>query len=69
MGAAMNLVYIGILLYCCIELKAAQAFSTFGLGLFIAAWICGIAWCLLWKYRNREHGVDVRITYREPPPE
>jgi hypothetical protein len=37
--------------------------------LYAVIWVLGIAWYFYWKYRNRQVGVDVSMTFGELPPD
>jgi len=68
-GAFVNLVYLGILLYALIAMKASSAFQWFTFGMFVFAWVLGIGWYYFWRARNRAAGIDARATYDQLPPE
>ncbi len=71
-GAAVDLVYLGILLYEFIGHNAATAtFTTSSLILFAGVWIAGIIWYYAWSaYNKAKSGMDISaVTYGELPPE
>jgi APA family basic amino acid/polyamine antiporter len=68
-GAAVNLAYLGVIMYGFIVMKASDTFTTFGLALMIGAWTAGIIWYFAWRQRDRARGVDSSMTYGELPPE
>jgi hypothetical protein len=37
--------------------------------LYGVIWAAGILWYFYWKWRNREVGVDVNMTFGELPPD
>ena len=68
-GAAVSLVYLGILFYFLImteEMKDSNGQSWILYGI---VWILGIIWYYFWKARSKSVGVDVSLTYGELPPE
>jgi basic amino acid/polyamine antiporter, APA family len=68
-GAIANLIYLAILLYALVVMKASTAFQWFTFGMFVVVWVLGIAWYWFWRDRSRLVGIDVRRTYDELPPE
>jgi len=68
-GAAIDLVYLGIILYYFIFNDAAKQFTVAGDFLLVGAWVLGVLWYLFWKQRSKTVGVDVSLTYGELPPE
>ena len=71
-GAAVDLVYLGILLYEFIGHNAATAtFTTASIELFAGVWIAGIIWYYAWSaYNKSKSGMDISaVTYGELPPE
>ncbi len=68
-GALVDIVYLAILLYAFIGLKAMDLFDTAGYILFVSVWVIGILWYLFWRQRSKRVGVDVSLTYGELPPE
>jgi APA family basic amino acid/polyamine antiporter len=68
-GAAVNLCYLGLLLYVFIVMKASDTLTSFGLILMVSAWVAGILWYFFWRRRSQAVGVDVGMTYGELPPE
>ena len=68
-GAAVSLVYLGILFYFLIftpEMRDSNGQSWILYGI---VWIIGIAWYFVWAGRSKSVGVDVSVTYGELPPE
>jgi basic amino acid/polyamine antiporter, APA family len=68
-GAAVDLVYLGLLLYFFIFAKASGLFTLPSVILFVAVWALGVVWYYFWKSRSKAVGVDVSLTYGELPPE
>ena len=68
-GAAIDLVYLGILLYYFVFNDAAKQFTMAGNVILVSAWVLGILWYFFWKSRSKRVGVDVSLTYGELPPE
>ena len=68
-GAAVSLVYLGILTYFLLfteEMKDSNGQSWILYGI---VWIIGVLWYFFWKSRSKKVGVDVSMTYGELPPE
>jgi amino acid transporter len=70
-GAAVDLVYLGILLYYFIFNSAAKQFTGPSVILFIGVWVAGIIWYYAWSaYNKAKSGMDISsVTYGELPPE
>jgi len=70
-GAAFNLVYLGILFYFFFFMKemGEQELVKGSLTLYAIIWGLGIAWYFYWKARNKRVGVDVSMTFGELPPD
>ena len=70
-GAAFNLVYLGILFYFFFFMKemGEQELVKGSLILYAIIWGLGIAWYFYWKARNKKVGVDVNMTFGELPPD
>jgi basic amino acid/polyamine antiporter, APA family len=68
-GAAVDLIYLSLLLYFFIFAKASGLFTLPSVILFVAVWALGVAWYFVWKQRSKSVGVDVSMTYGELPPE
>ncbi len=68
-GAIVNLIYLAILFYFFIVMPDLEGLATGSLILYAVVWILGIGWYFFWKYRNRQAGVDVSMTYGELPPD
>ena len=68
-GAAVNLVYLGLLLYVFVVDNAARQFTNLSVAMFVGLWALGIAWYFFWKRRGRTVGVNVSVTYGALPPE
>jgi basic amino acid/polyamine antiporter, APA family len=68
-GGVVNLLYLGILLYGMLVMKATAAFQWVTFAMYVFAWVLGIAWYVFWSRRSRAAGVDVSRVYGELPPE
>jgi APA family basic amino acid/polyamine antiporter len=70
-GAVVNLIYLGILFYFFYFMAdmGEQELVTGSLILYAVIWVLGIGWYFYWKYRNKQVGVDVSMTYGELPPD
>ena len=70
-GAAVDLVYLGILLYYFIFNSAAKQFTGPSVILFVGVWVLGIIWYFSWSaYNKAKSGMDISaVTYGELPPE
>jgi amino acid transporter len=68
-GAFFNLVYLAILFYFFIVMPDLEGLTIGSLILYGAIWGLGILWYFYWKWRNRQVGVDVDMTYGELPPD
>jgi amino acid transporter len=68
-GAVVNLIYLAILFYFFLVLPDLEGFVIGSLILYAVVWLLGIAWYFFWKYRNRQVGVDVSMTFGELPPD
>jgi amino acid transporter len=71
-GAAVDIFYLGILLYYFIVHNAAtKTFSGPSLILFVGVWVAGIIWYYAWSaYNKAKSGMDISaVTYGELPPE
>jgi len=70
-GAAFNLVYLGILFYFFYAMKdfGEQDLVWASLAGYAVIWGLGILWYFFWKARNKRAGVDISMTYGELPPD
>jgi amino acid transporter len=70
-GAAVDLVYLCILLYYFIFNAAAKQFTGPSVILFVGVWVAGIIWYFAWSaYNKAKSGMDISaVTYGELPPE
>jgi APA family basic amino acid/polyamine antiporter len=70
-AAVVNLIYLGILFYFFYFMAemGEQDLVVGSLILYAIVWAFGIAWYFIWKYRNRQVGVDVSMTFGELPPD
>lgn len=68
-GAVFNLIYLAILFYFFIVMPDLEGMALGSLILYGVIWALGIAWYFYWKWRNREVGVDVNMTFGELPPD
>ena len=70
-AAVVNLIYLGILFYFFYFMAdmGEQELVVRSLILYAVIWALGIAWYFYWKYRNRQVGVDISMTYGELPPD
>jgi APA family basic amino acid/polyamine antiporter len=70
-AAIVNLIYLGILFYFFYFMAGMgeQELVRGSLILYAVIWVLGIAWYFYWKYRNRQVGVDVSMTFGELPPD
>jgi amino acid transporter len=70
-GAAVDLVYLGILFYYFAFNAAAKQFTGPGLILFVGVWVLGVIWYFSWSaYNKAKSGMDISaVTYGELPPE
>ena len=71
-GAAVDLVYLTILMYYFIVHNAATAtFTGSSIILFVGVWVAGIIWYFAWSaYNKAKSGMDISaVTYGELPPE
>jgi amino acid transporter len=68
-GAFFNLIYLGILFYFFIVMPDLEGLTISSLILYGVIWVLGILWYFYWKWRNRQVGVDVSMTYGELPPD
>jgi APA family basic amino acid/polyamine antiporter len=70
-AAVINLIYLGILFYFFYFMAGMgeQELVRGSLILYAVIWVLGIAWYFYWKYRNRQVGVDVSMTFGELPPD
>jgi amino acid transporter len=68
-GAVVNLIYLAILFYFFIIMPDLEGLALGSVILYVIVWILGIGWYFFWKYRNRQAGVDVNMTYGELPPD
>ncbi len=70
-GAVVNLIYLGILFYFFYFMAdmGEQELVVGSLILYAVIWAAGVGWYFLWKYRNRQEGVDVSMTFGELPPD
>ncbi|HMB24694.1 MAG TPA: APC family permease [Anaerolineales bacterium] len=68
-GAVFNLIYLAILFYFFIVMPDLEGLALGSLILYGVIWALGIAWYFYWKWRNREVGVDVNMTFGELPPD
>jgi APA family basic amino acid/polyamine antiporter len=70
LAAIVNLIYLGILFTFFILMPTSlEGFALKSGILYIVVWALGIAWYFYWKYRNRQVGVDVSMTFGELPPD
>jgi len=68
-GAFVNLVYLAILFYFFIVMPDLEGLAMGSLILYAVIWVLGILWYFYWKWRNRQVGVDVNMTFGELPPD
>jgi amino acid transporter len=68
-GAIVNLIYLAILFYFFIVMPDLEGLAIGSLILYAVIWGLGILWYFYWKWRNREVGVDVSMTFGELPPD
>lgn len=70
-AAVINLIYLGILFYFFYFMAGMgeQELVRGSLILYAVIWVLGIAWYFYWKFRNRQVGVDVSMTFGELPPD
>jgi APA family basic amino acid/polyamine antiporter len=70
-AAIINLIYLGILFYFFYFMAGMgeQELVRGSLILYAVIWVLGIAWYFYWKYRNKQVGVDVSMTFGELPPD
>jgi basic amino acid/polyamine antiporter, APA family len=68
-GAIVNLFYLAILFYFFIVMPDLEGLALGSLILYAVIWISGILWYFYWKWRNRQVGVDIDMTYGELPPD
>ena len=71
LAAIVNLIYLGILFYYFFFMAemGEQELVRGSMILYGIIWILGILWYFYWKYRNRQVGVDVSMTFGELPPD
>ena len=68
-GAAVSLVYLGILFYFLILTEEMKDSNSQSWILYAIVWAIGIVWYFIWAARSKAVGVDVSLTYGELPPE
>jgi APA family basic amino acid/polyamine antiporter len=68
-GAFFNLVYLAILFYFFIVMPDLEGLAIGSLIMYAVIWGLGILWYFYWKWRNKEAGVDVSMTFGELPPD
>ena len=70
-AAVVNLIYLGILFYFFFFMAemGEQELVKGSMILYGIIWALGIVWYFFWKYRNRQAGVDVNMTFGELPPD
>ena len=68
-GAAVDLIYLGILAWFFFVMPASRDFTSSSGILYVVIWALGITWYFFWKQRSKAVGVDVSMTYGELPPE
>jgi amino acid transporter len=73
-GAAVNLIYLAILLYGLAPssmggLAAGGDWTWPMIVAMLVAWVAGVLWFFYWKGRSKQVGVDVSLTYGELPPD
>lgn len=69
LGAAVNLIYLGILFFFFVVMPDLRTLTTGSVIVFALVWALGIAWYFYWKERNARLGVDISMTYGELPPD
>ncbi len=69
LGAAVNLIYLGILFYFFVVMPDLRTLTTGSVIVFALVWALGIAWYFYWKERNKRLGVDISMTFGELPPD
>jgi APA family basic amino acid/polyamine antiporter len=70
LAAIVNLIYLGILFtFFIIMPTSLEGFALKSGILYLVVWLLGIAWYFYWKYRNRQVGVDISMTFGELPPD
>jgi len=68
-GAVFNMIYLAILFYFFIVMPDLEGLTISSLILYAVIWILGILWYFYWKWRNKQVGVDISMTYGELPPD
>ena len=68
-GAAVDIIYLGILAWFFFVMPASRDFTLNSLYFYIVIWALGVSWYFIWKQRSKAVGVDVSMTYGELPPE
>jgi len=68
-GAVFNLFYLAVLFYFFIVMPDLEELAIGSVILYVVICGIGILWYFFWKMRNKSLGVDIRMTYRELPPE
>jgi basic amino acid/polyamine antiporter, APA family len=68
-GAAVDLIYLGILAWFFFVMPASRDFTLNSMYFYIVIWALGVSWYFFWKQRSKAVGVDVSMTYGELPPE
>ncbi|MCJ7434263.1 MAG: hypothetical protein MUO77_12320, partial [Anaerolineales bacterium] len=70
-GAAFNLIYLGILFYFFFFMAemGEQELVKGSMILYGIIWCLGILWYFYWKKRNKDVGVDTDMTFGELPPD
>lgn len=68
-GGIANLIYLAILFIFFYFMPGKEEFTFWSGVTYAIIWGLGIIWYFYWKYRNKQVGVDVSMTYGELPPD
>jgi len=68
-GGIANLIYLAILFIFFYFMPGKEEFTFWSGVIYAFIWGLVIIWYFYWRYRNKQVGVDVSMTYGELPPD
>jgi APA family basic amino acid/polyamine antiporter len=71
-GGIVNLIYLAILFYFFLVMGLETTLADLVKGsllVYVVIWAAGILWYFYWKWRNKQVGVDISMTFGELPPD
>ncbi len=67
-AGALNLIYIGILLYELETTEGIEWIHNYATWIFLGVWVFSVAWYFVWKSYWMKKGIDITLAWKELPP-